>query len=284
MGKLSRQDFVAICTAAIMDTRKKVVIQNQISGYKTYHAAVRDRKYLKRILRPAIRAGKNNNRPFMYRHALIKKAGIGNCHELARFLLIEVARRVRLAGGNVKLRVVASKEYDHGYLKISTHLLNENKRSTWEVDAWDPRIIDRSKRPDGSIKNYTYLRYGAGTKTLESIRSENIDFTAIDEGILPITIPVKGAPKRSPTPERAMIKKHRWLYSDMTVETAEKKGEFDRSGKIRYCQKVSTWQRSERQTLWQDYERKASPSSISPADKNIPMIPQDVTLERRYSL
>ncbi|KTD64317.1 hypothetical protein [Legionella spiritensis] len=46
---LSRQEFVAICSQAIIKTRKNIDIENQLSGYNKFHREIKETLTLKQM-------------------------------------------------------------------------------------------------------------------------------------------------------------------------------------------------------------------------------------------
>lgn len=241
MPLLTREQFVVICTQAISKTREKVTIRNQLSGYKKYHQEIKENAYFSQNVRTPLK--KTDEDEYMARHALIGHVGLGNCHELADFLLVEIAREIDKQGACARIRIVESLKYDHVYLEIKIQLNDERTSSYWEVDAWDPRIIDISTRPNGSIKNHESLTYGYSTDTLHSTYSDEINYQNKCTFFSQIPKPQRGRPLKEATPEREMLDKHDGLYDDFTLEDAIETGSFDPSGRIHYLQKVSNWQR-----------------------------------------
>lgn len=78
MALLSRENFVNICTQAIVLTRDKITISNQLSGYKKYHQEIKENDYFyKNVREPLENTNKND---YIYRHNLLEHVGLGNCH------------------------------------------------------------------------------------------------------------------------------------------------------------------------------------------------------------
>lgn len=240
MAKLSRAQFVQLCTQAILDTREQVSICNQFSGYQKYHREIKENGYFEANVREPIMNTKP--RDFMYRHGLLRHTGLGNCHELADFLLVEIGKKITENHAVAKIRIVVSERADHVYLEIKVRLVGELGYSTWEVDAWDPRIIDISTRPDGSVKNRESLDYGYATSLEQSVDTDEIDYRERHTFFRGIRKPAPGAPCRHATPEREMLDKHPHLYSDHTIDRAVEQGKLDPSGELQYLQKRSIWQ------------------------------------------
>lgn len=238
---LSREDFVNICTQAIFYTREQLTINNQLSGYKKFHREIKENKYFTNNVRdPLINTREDE---YMYRHDLLKHVALGNCHELADFLLVEIGKEVERQNALARIRIVKSMKADHVYLEIRIKLQGENDYSLWEVDAWDPRIIDISARPNGSIKNYESLDYGYSTITKNTVFTDDINYNQRYTFFNSIPKPRVGRPLGEATPEREMLDKHDHLYADYMIEDSIKEGKipsFD--GNLRYLQQVSSWQ------------------------------------------
>ncbi|STX28315.1 Uncharacterised protein [Legionella beliardensis] len=239
MPALTREAFVSICKQAILRTRNTITIQNQESGYIKFHREIKENNYFSNNVRNPL--SQSNEHAYMYRHDLIQYVGLGNCHELADFLLVEIGKEIDNCGSCARMRIVESSKFDHVYLEIQIHLDGENDFSLWEVDAWDPRIIDISTRPDGSIKNHKYLEYGYSAQFQNSIYTDEIDYQK-KYTFFSIPKPKPGKPNKPSTPEREVLTKHKNLYSDYTVETAEEAGKLNSSEELNYLQQVSYWQ------------------------------------------
>ncbi len=241
MPYLSRAQFVAICTQAILNTKATVVAENQLSGYKKYHAETKENKYLDSLVRP--RALSTLPEDYIYRHDLIEHFGLGRCHELADFLLVEIARDINAMSAVARIQMVFSARYDHTYLEVKIHLEGERSSSLWEVDAWDPRIIDISERPDGTIKNHEALDYGYSAGIEHTVSTDQINYHRRYHFFGVIPKPIPGRATRGATPDREMLEQHLWLYDDYTIEEAVAEGKIDPSGSLGYLQRVSSWQR-----------------------------------------
>lgn len=240
MSLLSRIDFVSICSQAILLTRDKIAINNQLSGYLKYHQEIKEKNYfLHNVREPLIHSGEHE---YMYRHDLLKHTGLGNCNELADFLLVEIGNQIDLRGAVARMRVVESKEYDHVYLEIRIQLKGEKDYSYWEVDAWDPRIIDISPRPNGSIKNQESLDYGYSVIVKNSIFSDEIDYGRRYSFFTMIPKPKEGSPSGNATPPREILDKHGHLYDDHSLEDAIRDQKIAPEGELHYLQQPSFWQ------------------------------------------
>lgn len=238
--RLSRKQFVKICTDAILDTRNKIAINNQVSGYKKYHRESKEKRYLSDIRG---RINRTHENEYMYRHDLIEHAGIGRCGELADFLLIEIAKKIRSKEASARIRKMVSEAEDHCYLEIKIRLADERHSSVWEVDAWDPRIIDISTRPNDTIKNHSTLDYGYSAVVAYAVFTDEIDYTQRFHFFNEVPKPIQGAPSREATPDSELLKQHPELYSDHTIEASIDEGKIDPSGRLHYLQRVSKWQR-----------------------------------------
>ncbi len=238
---LARKDFVNICTQAIFYTRNQLTINNQLSGYKKFHREIKENNYFSNNVRdPLINTREDE---YMYRHDLLRHVGLGNCHELADFLLVEIGKEIERQNALARIRIVSSMKFDHVYLEIKIKLLGEIDYSLWEVDAWDPRIIDISTRPNGSIKNYESLDYGYSTETSNSVYTDEINYSNRYKFFNTIPTPNKGCPLREATPEREMLDKHDHLYMDYTIEDSISEGKIPSSGdRLSYLQQASGWQ------------------------------------------
>lgn len=238
---ISRKDFVNICNQAILYTRDQLTIKNQQSGYIKFHREIKEHHYFsKNVRKPLVDTHEDE---YMYRHDLIKHVGLGNCHELADFLLVEIGKEIERHNALARIRIVSSVAIDHVYLEIRIKLKGEQDYSLWEVDAWDPRVIDISTRPDGSIKNHKSLEYGYSTNTNNSVYTDEINYSHSYTFFNSIPIPREGRPHRDATPEREMLDKHDQLYMDYTVEDSISQGKILSSDNdLGYLQKASNWQ------------------------------------------
>ncbi len=239
---ISRRKFVSLCTYLIKKMREKITVRNQISGYLKYHKEFKENKYLP-YLRSYMKAKRKSN-PESYlslKHEIIKKAKVGNCNELAEYLAFKLVKHLQLRHIDAKIKVVSSKEYDHVYVCVKILLKNEVLPSIWEVDAWDPRVIDRSERPDGSIKNEEVLKYGVFFKTRHEVCTKLFKrkkFSSDEFGDLNIPLEGEGEDR---TPTREIFTKHnKSIYKDFTVEAGDL-GTDD--GKVNYSQQRSSWQK-----------------------------------------
>jgi hypothetical protein len=240
LAKISREQFIEICNTAIEKTRQEIAICNQVSGYKKFHKAIRDEDYLKKVR--AILNKTETDGP-VEKHAIIKQYSLGNCHELADYLGVEIGKILREKEVKVQIKIVSSLRVDHVYTEIKIYLRDEKYHSRWEVDAWDPRVIDISKRKDGSVKNIEHLKYGYHVKTKSSFNSTDLKV----KGSYPffkLKKPQVGPPERSPTPERKILSKHPNIYTDHTIEHSRKRKKLCDSSDLGYQQKASKWQRS----------------------------------------
>ncbi|WP_131782095.1 hypothetical protein [Legionella gresilensis] len=236
---LTRKKFVELCNQAIFYTRDHIAINNQKSGYQKFHREIKENNYFSTIARPPLKNSLEH--AYIYRHDFIEYTGIGNCHELADYLLVEIGKRIEAYNATARLRVVKSKEVDHVYIEVLIQLENEIEFSRWEVDAWDPRIIDISTRPDGSIKNSEYLNYGYEVSVKNSIYTDEINYNR-KYTFFHTPKPIPGPPNQDATPEREILTKHPGLYRDYTLQKAIAAGKLDEDGKIHYLQKASDWQ------------------------------------------
>ncbi len=240
MPLLSREEFVKLCTNAILYTREKITVGNQKSGYIKYHQEIKENNYFSANVRTPLTNAVNDE--FTYRHDLIEHVGMGNCHELADFLLVEIGKAIHLKYAVAGMRVVSSIKSDHVYLEIRIKLKDENGYSLWEVDAWDPRIIDISTRPNGSIKNHESLDYGYSTDTINSVHTDEINYKHRYIFFKEIPKPVPRSPRGNATPERDVLSKHDKLYRDYSIEDSVEQEKLDFDGTIHYLQQVSGWQ------------------------------------------
>lgn len=239
MPLLSREQFVGICTQAILDTRAKIEINNQISGYKKYHQENKENQYFTNVRKRILNTSHDD---YMYRHDLVEHVGLGNCRELADFLLIEIAMKIEYMGAHARIRIVRSMVADHCYLEIKIRLNGECSESVWEVDAWDPRVIDISTRPDGTIKNYESLDYGYSADVWHTVYSDQINYRHRFHFFGSIPKPRPGKPLKAATLEEEMLGAHPELYSDYTMRESMEKGTIDPSGTLGYLQQASRWQ------------------------------------------
>lgn len=240
MQEITREKFIEICNEAIHKTCQDVVPGNQLSGYIQFHNAIKN-DFIDKVLRPAL--FKTQVDDYALRHAIIKKAGVGNCYERAYYLAVELTRRLTQAGTQAVIFLVASKTVDHVFNRVEIKLQGELKPSLWEVDAWDPRIIDITQRPNKTRKNAEFLKYGEEVNIKRFFSTADFQEITPAQAIPAIKPPEKGRALRSPTPEPDMLAKHDWLYSDQTVKAAYKAHSLCTPAKMHYMQKISLWQK-----------------------------------------
>ena len=238
---IDRQNFVKICNQAIFDTRKNISIKNQVSGYQRFHREIKENNYFYNLRSVMKQNKRSNGYSLFFQHELIKHARMGNCHEIAEYLSVEIIQKLK-DNVNARLRIVSSTEVDHVYLHIIVWLKDEKEPSLWEVDAWDPRIIDASVRPDGTIKNEEALDYGCHPKFLSSISTNKFTSQINTNYLFSIPRPIEGKPLVNATPEREITQKHEGIHDDYTLEEAVRNQKIDGQGKIHYLQQRSSWQ------------------------------------------
>lgn len=243
MQLLSREQFVKLCTEAIIETRNKITIRNQLSGYIKYRQEIKNH-YLSQNLRPKIQ--KTDKNDYQLRHDIIERGGLGNCQEIAQYLLVEIGKLIQANKAKARISIVASKILDHVYLEIKLKLKNEKDYSIWEVDGWDPRIIDISMQLDGVIKNRESLTYGYSVKRLEMVHTDELELNKKRKRdsffLRSIKKPKLSESKGDETPERELFIKHKDLYADLTIEDAYKTKKLNPNGTIGFLQEVSFWQ------------------------------------------
>lgn len=237
---LTRLKFVELCAEAIAATREKVTPGNQLSGYLKFHKENKN-YYVDDVLRPGKREIPSDD-PVQI-HDLIEHTGLGYCHELAQHLMVELGWRIEQAGGVAKISLVQSVKADHVYLEVRIYLAKERMLSMWEVDAWEPRIIDISKRPDGTVKNKEALAYGYRVKLHHSFFSDTIDYTK-KFTFTKIPSAKEGAPEGSCTPKHQVLEKHKDIYSDFSLQEAIEDKKVPLPGKVHYLQQISLWQKA----------------------------------------
>lgn len=240
---ISRRAFVALCADLIKETREKITVRNQLSGYLKYHKEIKA-KYLSNLRSYMKKKQKDNSETCLsLQHFLIKKAKIGNCDELANYLAFKLIKRLQLQKIDAEVKITSSATYDHVYVCVRILLKREAFPSIWEIDAWDPRIVDRSKRPDGSIKNEEALKYGAQFRTKYETSTQLFKRKRYrSDEFLDLKPPVEGEDEDR-TPTRDIFTKHPKLYSDLTIERAHETKQLGVNGKINYLQKRSSWQK-----------------------------------------
>ena len=148
------------------------------------------------------------------------------------------------------IKVVSSLECDHVYNEVKIKLFDEKYESKWEVDAWDPRIIDISKRYDGSVKNISSLDYGYRVEVINTFFVHELKGVATPPVMFTDLRKVQSSiPVRSPTPEAEILTKHPRIYDDYTIEKALKKRKLCKSNSLGYLQKASNWQKKKKRKL-----------------------------------
>ncbi|MDX1836735.1 hypothetical protein DIZ81_00050 [Legionella taurinensis] len=257
---LTRLQFVELCAEAIASTREKVTVGNQLSGYIKFHREIKQ-GYFENTIRVLIDAIPPND--YVQVHDLIEHGGIGYCREVAWHLLVEVGQRIHTAGEVADITVVKSSLIDHGYLHVSLQLQDEKTPSVWEIDAWDPRIIDISPRPDGSIKNRELLDYGYPALVYESVSSNALDYR-IQFLFTDTPKPLEGQAEGRCTPVSEMLTKHAALYSDHTLDKALARKKIPPEGTLHYLQKVSIWQKAAPQEMPKDDEPLSKKRRLNP--------------------
>src|SRR3990167_634914 len=243
---LTRNQFVKLCTDAIKKTKRNICADNQLSGYKRFHRETRDNHYIERF-----RTIRNEYEP-TYDYSLfvnakiIEHIGIGRCYELAEYLGATILAMLKKAHAEATINIVSSKVYDHSYVQIDIQLKNETVESRWEVDAWDPRLIDiTTNLNDLTFKNVLVLieMYGIEIDTYYSMTTEDYERKKYSH-LLPVFFkPQAGPPSEDETDEDEMlVKNEEFLYSDRTLARAYRCGLLHPHGKIQALQKPSDWQ------------------------------------------
>lgn len=239
---LNRNTFVDLCTSAIIKTRRKISIRNQVSGYSKYHKEIKENGYFKKYRSIMKNNEKKYGYSIFYQHDLIEHAGLGNCHELAEYLSVEILNLLRVHDADARIRIVSSTETDHVFLHVKIQLEGEKEASLWEIDAWDPRIIDASMRPDGTIKNRDILRYGTSVHLEHAVSTRESRSSKKRFSLFAFPKPMEGKPLKAATPERDILRKHEDIYIDHSLEDAYACGELNADGQLTYPQQVSSWQ------------------------------------------
>jgi hypothetical protein len=239
----TREEFVEICTCCVKKTREELAIRNQVSGYLKYHKEIKENNFFSNLRS----VSEKNEKEFGYslsdEYKLIKKAKMGNCYELAEYLSVKIIKQLKKENINAEVRIVSSKKVDHVFLHVSILLKGEKNKSLWEIDAWDPRIIDISTRPDGTIKNQESLDYGISHKLRHRTKTQEFKKRKIsNSSFMAIREPIEGKPLRDATPEREVLKKHKKMYSDYLLENAYENKKLDEYGEIHSLQRKSKWQ------------------------------------------
>lgn len=247
MTQITREQFVTICNESIKKTRKNITIVNQLSGYKKFHKEIRDNNYLEKNVRTLLdKTDKEDD--VLSKHDIIEFYGIGNCQEIADYLAVEIGKKINENDAEATIKIVSSNEEDHFYNRIEIHLLNERFVSTWEVDGWDPRVIDVSKNVNGEVKNKEFLTYGHEVETVNSFKTEKCSKQESSKNFKHKK-PIEGPPERSPTPEREMLNKHPYLYNDYTIKKSTQMGKLCKSTMLGFLQKSSIWQKNQKPIL-----------------------------------
>ena len=98
---IDRRTFISICFDAIKATREHIIIGNQISGYKKCHHEIRDNDFLHlNVLKNLNKVGVDDCE---LKHHIIDTVGLAHCHEVADYLLIEIAKRLRRVNARAKI-------------------------------------------------------------------------------------------------------------------------------------------------------------------------------------
>ncbi|MGL5741388.1 MAG: hypothetical protein ACRCXC_01980 [Legionella sp.] len=230
-----------------------------------YHRELKENDYLAANVRNSIY--RSPTKDYTFQHDIIEHTGLGNCQELADYLIVEIGRAIHEVDAKAELRVVESQSKDHVYLEILIQFQNERERSRWEVDAWDPRILDISLRPDGSIKNSEQLDYGYRVIERAKLNTEDMDAQKKLENkhlqfLSAIRKPVAGPPSAPGTPKREALDKHKLLYSDHSLKEAYAAKKLDPEGNLHYLQRVSFWQQAQPDDSEETFERPTKKAKI----------------------
>jgi hypothetical protein len=249
MARISRFFFISLCNKEIKKSREMIVIRNQKSGYLKFHKAIRDEKCFGKF-RAIIK--KVDKKDYLLRHEMIDYFKLGNCSEIAQYLLVQLGKSLVERGVDAEIERVDAQDADHCFLRVKIHLLGEKSPSTWIVDSWDPRVIDISMKKDGSVKNINSLKpYGYNgnvvtkLKTLPDMKEELAAYSRKrkhHQAFFKIELPKEGTPQRAPTPEKELFSKHPKLYEDYTIKDAFESGKMSDSPDLMYLQQVSNWQ------------------------------------------
>lgn len=233
---LTREDFVDICKKAITRTRELVIPLNQVSGFRKYSSNV-DSGEFQRFRRNLTYTGKNKAD-----YKLIKQYGVGACSEFSMVLLYLIAKEMNKIGVNpdsIAFVYLKAAGFDHCFLNICVRLDGETSGSVWEVDAWDPRIIDKSLITEEIMNNSRNLMYGVNPiYRSEILKLSDINFDKIDIKI------EKARPNcRADTrPAAVIIDNEQKIYNDLTIERALKIGNLP-AEELSPLQKCSIWQK-----------------------------------------
>lgn len=242
---LTRVEFVKLCNDTIVDTRKKIDVRNQVSGYKKYHKEIKENQYFKKSRKIIQKNMYSRGYDLFFQHDMAVHTGLGNCNEMADHLCVELMQALEEIDCFANFKIVVSRTSDHAYLHVKIQLQDELQESLWEVDAWDPRIIDVSLRSDGTIKNASKLQYGQHPKIIYSIASGDKSSMSNNKNVIDFPKPKAGRPEREATPESEMLEKHDDLYTDYSIARAIGKRLLPKakSKKLGFLQKVSSWQK-----------------------------------------
>jgi hypothetical protein len=230
--------------------KKSIVAINQFSGYLMFQKEIKKNDYFEKSRDFYDSIVDIDKFPtfltLSIAHDFSKYIKMGRCGEFSDYLNYEINKKLTELKVQASIWSVGSNIKDHGYLHIEIWLENEIKPSLWEVDAWDPRIIDVSMRPNKSIKNQEISKYGKIPEILKKISTDKFKpepYT--DRFFKEFTPPKPGKPKkRSRTPEKEILTKHRKIYKDYTIEKSQKNGFLPPSkDELGYMQKASSWQK-----------------------------------------
>lgn len=64
---ISRKDFVALCSKAIVHTRKELAVCNQLSGYKRFHHEEKENDYFSKRVRTLLKSTDDDDLHFLQR-------------------------------------------------------------------------------------------------------------------------------------------------------------------------------------------------------------------------
>lgn len=237
---MTREQFVQLCTQIIQQSRDEITIVNQLDGYKKYHREMKENKYIEKV-RDVVRKDvcKNGLDP-INQQRIIQKGGIAMCGDMASYLVGQLLLALKDKRVEATLRIIYSVTHDHAYAHILIRLAGEKKASLWEIDSWHPRLIDISRQPDGRIKNEDKLTYGTCPRVIYETQTQAYH----PYRDTPTLFKAKpGYSKRSVTPEKNMLRKHAWLYSNHTLDKAYANDELDSLGEICEPQHASFWQK-----------------------------------------
>ena len=241
-NQIDRGVFVKLCTDAIHATRNKVTLVNQTSGYSLYKRET-DNQCIKKYRAISSEYRQKNGYSIFYRHDLIEHTGVGYCTEAAEHLLVEILKRLLKSGADATLRYAGSSQCDHAYLRIKIVLSKERMESEWEVDAWNPRIIDVSIRPNKQTSknsDQNVLFYGTNPHIFHEIVTDNLDNVpefSFDFPKPQMDIEFTEAQDSIMVPEKLP-----YIHSDYTLFKSYKNQTLDENGKIHYLQATSSWQ------------------------------------------